>query len=126
MYLSQECAQTLSAQKKHSLGVRRRLALTVSNPGPIAAFLTAKFPAAFSRLFDSHNILRKGFLYRSLPVFDRRYLMQPFKLQLLASEMKIRPITQYNRFASYLTRGRNKELWAFVVGRVLALTRLIS
>lgn len=34
--------------RKHSPGVRRRLTLTVSNPGPIAAFLTAKFAAAFS------------------------------------------------------------------------------
>jgi len=48
--------------KDYSLGVRRRLTLTVSNPGPIAAFLTAKFPAAFSRLFDSHDMLRKGFI----------------------------------------------------------------
>jgi hypothetical protein len=79
--------------KDNSPGVRRRLTLTVSNPGPIAAFLTAKFTAAFSRLFDSHNMLRKGFLYRSLPALGRRFLTQTLMLQFFASEMEIRPIT---------------------------------
>ena len=40
---------------------KERLTFTVSNSGPIAAFLTAEFSTAFSRLFYSHSILRKDF-----------------------------------------------------------------